>query len=258
MQFDHEFLESPAAFARELPQWNSMVSRFYQGFPQLSAEWTQEWLAHFASSGCRTRIVKMTEGNNTVGYFPLVETRRSFHHLKLNYLTFSANLYSPVSVPIVDLNLSEAVMSYFAARVLPGLNWDIFFWERLPTEFLALEKVQAVFGAADCLVGQGEIEGNWIYQHSGQTAAEYLGSRKSNIRNDSRRMAKKLEELGQLEFRLLKNGDSSSGMDDYELVYSRSWKPTEEDPAFFRDIVSQLGRNQQTRLGILYLDQQPI
>ena len=258
MRFSHEFLESPEAVTRELPQWNSMVSECYQGFPQLSAEWTQEWLSHFASSPSKIRIAKITLADRTVGYFPLIESKKSFHHLRLNYLTFSANLYSPISVPILDPQLAEPILSYFATKILPDLTWDIFFWERLPSELLSREKVQSALEAGGYLVAAGEVEGNWICQSGMENSAEYLGSRKSNIRNDSRRMAKKIQEQGHLEFRLLANCDSLSGMDDYERVYSRSWKPTEEDPAFFRDIVAQLGRIGQTRLGILYLDEQPI
>lgn len=258
MPFNHQILQSPAAIAIELPQWNSMVARFYQGFPQLSAEWTQEWLAHFASANCQIRVVKITEGNNTVGYFPLIERQESFHHLKLNYLTFSSNLYSPVSVPIVDLQQADPILTYFAKNVLPGLRWDVFFWERLPEEVLPLEKLESTFGSTGYPVGRGKVEGNWIYQHGAQTSAEYLASRKSSFRKNSRRMENRLEELGQVDFRIFINSDSSNGMDDYESVYSRSWKPTEEDPAFFRDVVARLGCVEQTRLGVLYLNEQPI
>jgi len=258
MPFDHQFPESPAAIANELPEWNCLVSRFCQGFPQLSAQWTQVWLAHFSSSYSRIRFVKVTNENTTVGYFPLMESERAFHHLKLRCLTFNTNVYSPVSLPILDSCLAEPILLYFATKILPSLRWNLFLWERLPPELLAVEKVQSAFNSAGYLVGKGVVEGNWIYHQGVQTSSEYLASRKVNIRNDSRRMVKNLEKQGQLDFRLLKDCDCSSGMDDYEQVYSRSWKTAEEDPVFFRDLVAQLGRVQQTRLGILYLNQKPI
>ena len=74
-----------------------------------------------------------------------------------------------------------------------------------------------------------------------------------------RRLDRKFEETSNLRFELTAGPDGlHKAIEDYETVYSRSWKVPEKYPAFIPALIRCMAELGSLRLGLLYLDDPPV
>jgi len=101
--------------------------------------------------------------------------------------------------------------------------------------------------------------GTWFEPTAGLSFEDYMRGRPSILRNTWRRKRKQLEAAGALEVRFAEGGgELDEAIAAYESVYRRSWKPAEMFPAFIPALIALLSRLGALRLGIVYLDGEPI
>jgi CelD/BcsL family acetyltransferase involved in cellulose biosynthesis len=102
---------------------------------------------------------------------------------------------------------------------------------------------------------------NWYIEDINYTGEEYLRGRSKDVRNEVKRRRKRLEELGDIEFKVI-NGDDKEVekyIDLYYQVYSNSWKKGERiGPNFHRDLGRLAADKGWLRLGFLCLNGVPI
>ena len=102
--------------------------------------------------------------------------------------------------------------------------------------------------------------GTWYESTAGLSYERYLASRPSVLRNTWRRKGRQLESAGKVELRFIdgEGRELDAATAAYERVYRRSWKPVELFPGFIPALIALLARLGALRLGILYLEGDPI
>lgn len=99
--------------------------------------------------------------------------------------------------------------------------------------------------------------GNW-YLPVETDWAGYFGGRSSQLRNSVRRKGKDFEKAGGMLTVITGSDEVNDAIAAYEAVYSSSWKVPEPFPGFVPGLVRFLAEKKWLRLGIAYLDGQPI
>jgi Acetyltransferase (GNAT) domain len=100
--------------------------------------------------------------------------------------------------------------------------------------------------------------GNWYEETAGLGFADYLAARPPELRNTWRRKSRKLERSGRLTKAFFGEGLAlDRAVDDYQRIYSASWKPAENFPDFVPALIRLARELGALRLGIYYLDGMP-
>lgn len=168
---------------------------------------------------------------------------------------FYTVLYRPWHAPDVSPEGLTELASAFRARCA-GRPRSIF-GPMDPTipEFEAMER-------ALCRAGLVTFRyfrfGNWYLPCAGLPRSEYVASRQSTLRNNIRRLGKRLaRDGGSLE--LITGGSRlEAGTTAYSQVYASSWKRPEPYPEFIPALIHDCARRGTLRLGIAWLGDKAI
>lgn len=100
--------------------------------------------------------------------------------------------------------------------------------------------------------------GNWYLPTEDTNWAEYLASRRGEVRSTVRRMARRFERMGgRLE--LITGGERlKAGIEAYQAVYNASWKQSEPFPEFVTGLMHRSAEMGWLRLGVAWLQERPI
>ncbi len=258
MKLSHQMFTSVDAIRLQQECWTRIVDIEYQGDPFLTMEWHLNWLKHFADRNTLVRYVAVHAGGDTLGFFPLIIKKASFHGLPLRVLSYAGNLYTPINCPVVRRTTSSLVMDYFVRQVLPEMEWDVASLSQLCEEYPGLNELSMALGGVGYRLRVQPGAGNWIYEGADIDAETFFLRLKPNLRNDTRRFPRKMAELGELTFRLVSQPLTEKDIDAYRDVYSRSWKEAELDADFHPDLMRLVAPKGWLRLGFLCLDGRPI
>jgi len=100
---------------------------------------------------------------------------------------------------------------------------------------------------------------NWVYPLQGQSYAEYMAARPTQLRNTIARKQRKLEREQGYTIRLFTGDDVPAHMGDYYVVYNASWKQNEERYLDFQDdFIADFSKAGWTRLAVLYVNEQAV
>lgn len=117
------------------------------------------------------------------------------------------------------------------------------------------------FLAAGWWVKRHDAFGNWHHACAGECFADYLAARPAALRHTLQRKQRRLTgpsaAAGALRI-LTRPEEVAGGMDAFETVYARSWKPQESHPGFIRAWALACARQGWLRLGILDWQGEPI
>lgn len=104
--------------------------------------------------------------------------------------------------------------------------------------------------------------GNWRQSTAGISGADYLAARPSKLRHTVRRVRRKLAAEPGFEARFLdassSPADVRAAVSDYCAVYANSWKRPEPFPDFVPGLCEIARREGWLRMGLCYLDGQPV
>jgi CelD/BcsL family acetyltransferase involved in cellulose biosynthesis len=101
--------------------------------------------------------------------------------------------------------------------------------------------------------------GNWYDDTRGLSFCDYLARRPAALRNTFRRNSRRLAGAGAVRVDVVQDGRGlADALDRYEQVYAASWKRSEPYPALIRRLAAALADAGALRLGLLYVDHQPV
>ena len=123
----------------------------------------------------------------------------------------------------------------------------------LPDEDHAASELATAFEQAGWVVERTECDENHYLCLNGRSFDQYWETRPGQLKNTVKRKGKK----GIVSTRI-ETAFSQSSWRDYEKVYARSWKPHEGSPDFLRLIAEQESEAGALRLGLAYIDGQPV
>jgi CelD/BcsL family acetyltransferase involved in cellulose biosynthesis len=254
--FQYTLLTSVEDIRKECTTWDSIVDADYRANPFYSVDWHLAWLDCFVSSQLTPCYLKLLRNGEVAGYLPLIYRRAKVHRVPARVLGFP-QIYASNNSEVIRGHLRGAALAYCFQKVLPGLSWDVFEWKQTPPDGDYVRNVVSLCQPYSFSIKLSPAEGNWVYENAPDSRT-YFGTLKPDIRNKIRRMTKKLEAIGQLNFRVISEDFDTSHIADYEAVYARSWKEPEECSLWVPRMIESIARRGRSRLGFLYLNGQPI
>jgi Acetyltransferase (GNAT) domain len=123
----------------------------------------------------------------------------------------------------------------------------------VPDEDGSARLLTTAFEQAGWVVKQTPCDENHFLNVRGRSFDEYWSTRPGQLRNTVKRKGKK----GIVSIRIEREFNPDSWR-DYEKIYARSWKPHEGSPNFLRQLATQEAVAGCLRLGLAYIDGQPV
>lgn len=220
-----------------------------------------DWYRLLAGTTCaadeQVRLMVLRRGGRASAALPLVMRARS-RAPELSSLTnyYSSRFVAPIhaDTPIDDLARLIAALRQLRPRpaslTLAPMDRDD---RRYALLHEALKSAGLVAFEYFCF-------GNW-YLPAGPyrgAADDYLASRPGEVRSTLRRMARRFDAAqGQIEI-VTAASDAERAVAAFNAVYALSWKRPEPHPAFMPGLVQLCARRGWMRMGIAWLDGQPI
>ena len=123
----------------------------------------------------------------------------------------------------------------------------------LPDEDHSASLIANAFRQAGWVVFQEQCDQNHVLHVKGRSFDSYWEGRPSRLKNTVKRKGKS----GLVSIRIERDYTPATWA-DYERVYARSWKPHEGSPEFLRQIAEREALAGALRLGLAYIDGQPV
>jgi Acetyltransferase (GNAT) domain len=169
------------------------------------------------------------------------------------------NYYSPIYQLIHDkiLDTENIASDFFGHLKIAEKQWDVLNLQPMAIEDVAflsrqLQKAKIPSVSFFCF-------GNWYLEVNGRSFAEYFSGLPSRVKNTSNRKTKQFEKIANAEITIITDHQNlAAGIEAYEKVYQSSWKNPEPYPDFMSGLMTSAATLGCLRLGVAYLDQQPI
>lgn len=245
--------------------WDNMAEKHGSYFPFLCFDWFKIWLKHFLKDN-KLLILSLCKEDEILTIVPFILKKEKFKGINVKKIELIGNVYSPVRYFLfrdLDKKEKEENLSNILAYFLNIYKeWDIIDFCSIPEENNNFDILKIAVKRNSFKYLEYFCFGNWYLDNICFNGDQYIKSRTSNIKNNIKRYRRKLQEIGKLEFILVTNDNNNRMidhfMDSYYIVYKNSWKRSEMDPTFHRDLAKNVCDKGWLRLGFLFLDGKPI
>lgn len=138
-------------------------------------------------------------------------------------------------------------------------RWDVVELRPLDPNCPSYENLVSAFQAAGMVVQKYFCFGNWYLTTSGLSYESYFKTLPSVMQNTIKRKTKKLEKTGRSRIEIITGTENlESAISAYEQIYLSSWKRPEPYPRFVAGLIRACAENNWLRMGVIYLDDQPV
>jgi CelD/BcsL family acetyltransferase involved in cellulose biosynthesis len=174
--------------------------------------------------------------------------------------TSLSNYYTLRYGPVVDDGDSRGAL----AALIQGLRarrprYAVLHFEPLAADAALSDDLAVALRGAGLIARRYFRFGNWYDDTRGLSFCDYLARRPAALRNTFRRNSRRLAGAGAVRVDVVQDGRGlADALDRYEQVYAASWKRSEPYPAFIRRLAAALADAGALRLGLLYVDHQPV
>ncbi len=167
--------------------------------------------------------------------------------------------YIPVTAPQVSVEQTFAAVLAHACSMRP-VN-DVVRIAPLPRPSARFDTAAATLRAGGFILQRYPIFDNRFERTAGVSAAQYLASRPSRLRNTIVRRDRAFERAANGRFVLVTREEGIDAVfDDYDSVFSKSWKLGEHMVSmdYIRELMRAAARVDRLRLGLLYVDDEAV
>jgi CelD/BcsL family acetyltransferase involved in cellulose biosynthesis len=243
--------------------WDTLAHKQAPYMTFLSFDWFHLWLNHFLKNN-RLLILLLYKSDEIVTIAPFLIKQEKFKGIQVEKIEIIGNAYSPIRYFLFNDWRNEerrknlSFILHFFVNFFE--DWDILDLNSIPEEDncfdvlkIAIERTQLKHSEYFCF-------GDWYTGEIKCTGDEYIANLPKKIRKDVPYSRRRLQKIGDLQFKLINNDDFTDYyMDSYYYVYSKSWQKREGiGPNFHRNLAKVAVKNDWLRLGFLFLDQSPI
>jgi Acetyltransferase (GNAT) domain len=181
-------------------------------------------------------------------WVPLIETGKGDYHALANWYNFTWR-------PIFGDNYDEVTRLALLRQIakLAAAHARRLTLSPLPDEDGSATLLATAFEQAGWTVFKKQCDENHYLQVSGRSFDEYWQARPGQLRSTVKRKGNKHIVSTRIESEF-----SPQSWADYEKIYARSWKPSEGSPDFLRELAKQESDAGCLRLGIAYIEGQPV
>lgn len=251
------------AFCSLKDAWNRLAYQEGSCSPFLNHEWFNLWIDHFLNSN-ELYILLVYESHKLVAIAPFLLKKQVVQSIRVNKIELIGNVYSPMRSFIFgnacNENRQECLSHIFKYLANNFHGWDLLDLTPFSESGGELELVRCVLREGSYKYQEEFAFENWYVDDIQCSGDEYLDQRSKKVRSELRRRRTRLEALGDLEFRIVKNGNEIDRyMDYYYEVYAKSWKGKEKiGPTFHRGLAKLAAEKGWLRLAFLFLNGTPI
>lgn len=242
--------------------WDSLASQQGIYMPFLCFSWFKIWFSHFLRDH-RLLILLLCREGEILAIAPFMITGERHKGVRVRKIELIGNVYSPIRYFILgsaDEKEKEKNLSYIFTFLRERYRgWTILDLNAIPEEDncfntlkLAVEKAHLEHSESFCF-------GDWYLNDIEGSGEEYFLRVPKRITKDISYNQRRLQRMGNYEFRLISNQEIDRYMDFYYEVYSKSWQKEERiGPTFHRDLAKMAGEKGWLRLGFLFCENAPI
>ena len=221
----------------------------------LTSNWLKNFVDCIASKENHTlQSIALFKNSSPIALLVLCSEQNGHH----KYLYSLTNYYSPIFDLIFNPN---EISRQDALKLMVEQNHKFFkAFERIdlyPLTSAVKQDFQKAFNYRWLNSVEYLKSTNWkLTLDSDQKPQDYFSSR---IRNTIKRKQKKFDALANAQMRIVsKPADVNQAIEQYESVYSKSWKVPEPYPEFIRKLVAQAATQHYLRLGIAEIEQKAV
>ena len=227
----------------------------------LRRDWFQNFAATVIPDSHRIRIYGVETGEGLpVAALPMFWIPRRGLSPAPARMEGLANYYSAYFAPALSNGQNSAGVAQALATGLwsDRRQWDVLALQPLDRGSAIYGDLTHAFREAGMVVQTYFCFGNWYLDVAGRSYLEYLESLSSVLRKNIPYNIRRLEKSGRARIEIIvRDSALESALDDYEKVYSSSWKIPEPFPLFIRGLARVAARNGLLRLGLIYIDGEP-
>ena len=130
----------------------------------------------------------------------------------------------------------------------------------MDSDSISFKLIKKGFKSAGWLVDDYFCFGNWYQPVEPGNYSGYLAERPSALKNTLKRAEKKLNKSSGFRLDIIQTADEqlAIAIDAFNKVYKQSWKQPEPYPDFISGLCQLAAQNGWLRLGLIFLDDQPI
>ena len=226
----------------------------------LSLDWFQTYVETVVQDPQRARIygVETNEGV-PIAALPMLWAPRP-RYLSSARLDGLSNYYSSYFSPVLSSGQDGARIAHALASELwsSRREWDLITLQPLDRASAIYRDLAQALRDFGVQVQTYFCFGNWYLDIAGRSYQEYLESLSSVLRKNIPYNIRRLEKSGRARIEIiLGEAGIERALDDYEKVYSSSWKIPEPFPQFIRGLTRMAARNGWLRLGLIHIDGEP-
>lgn len=243
--------------------WDNLANKQGAHKPFLCFDWFKMWLKHFLNNN-KLLILLLYKGPQLVTIAPCLIKKEKFKGINVKTIELIGNVYSPFRYFVLsELNDGERVksLSFIFQFLSKGhRDWDILDLNSIPEENNCFDILKIAVQQGGGKYRDVACYGDWYLDEIECSGDDFFSNLPQKIRKDVSYCRRRLQNMGNFEFKLITNDDMIDHyMDLYYSVYSKSWQEREGvGPNFHRDLAKIAARNGWLRLGFLSLNGSPI
>ncbi|MEM7224841.1 MAG: GNAT family N-acetyltransferase [Pseudomonadota bacterium] len=182
--------------------------------------------------------------------------------IRQRVLSSFTNFYTMRGGPIIGAESSD--VDRVVGRVVSEIcaerpRWDVIVMKALEPDSRVYRAMSDAFRSAGLIVQPFFQHASWFEPLAGRTFKDFMAARGSKIRKTLQWKNRKIEKSGRFRYEMVTDDSNlEAAIGAYERVYERSWKEAESYPEFIPSLIAQCARLGSLRLGIMYLDDEPV
>jgi CelD/BcsL family acetyltransferase involved in cellulose biosynthesis len=244
--------------------WDKLADKQGPCLPFLCFDWFKIWLKNFLNTN-QLVILLLYEKDRIVGIAPFLASREKFKSIPVRKIELIGNVYSPTR-GFIFANSGLSDKKIYLSKIINYFFKDFREWDVIDLNPFSVGDenrsiIRNIIDEGKYRISEETSYINWYVEDINYSGTEYLNKRSKDVRHEVKRRKKRLEELGELEFKVIKGDDEEveKYIDLYYQVYSNSWKKEERiGPNFHRDLGRFAAEKGWLRLGFLFLNGAPI
>jgi CelD/BcsL family acetyltransferase involved in cellulose biosynthesis len=203
------------------------------------------------------RIVTFAHNGRIVGICPCHIVQRKARLVKLRSFELIGNVYSPERMLIAQKGYEDAVVAGLLDYVYADSRtaWDKLSFEGLSDYSVISERLEAEMARRALARRRIAQFGNLVTHFGGAgSPKDFLASLSKSMRQTIRSGINRMNREGAFDVLLVARPEHAleRAFDDYYSIYAESWKKSESDPQFHRNLGRFMAHRDALRLFILY------
>lgn len=258
---------------RVYPRLDALPDSYHELFKQLehqsslflSFPWFQNLFHTSVGKEHSVQLFGVEDDASGIAYalLPMCSLRSGQAGFKPRKLSAASNFYASFFAVIQDDAASDwqenldLLLTFLKSQRPSFDSIDLHPMARESQQFGALE---CQFRATGMAVQTYFCFGNWYLSVKGRSFQEYFDTLPSRLKNTIGKKKRQLEK-GSKTFQITLFQDEEklpAAIAAYEQVYQSSWKPPETHPLFIAGLIQTCARQGWLRLGIAYIEGQPV